>query len=168
MIGHPTVGIQHVVFQSFIRVPDFNNEGMNGADRDNEWRINTQSYLSDWEKIEIIPGKNLFNKSESPKISTGRRSLITRNTRIFGSLILVKLSNPILVESGKFKMKSAAHGTYLKALPSDNSFVEQTRDENELGTEWRIERIGVDVTRSYFGDFRFGDFVFNSPEYENM
>ena len=56
MIGHPTVGIQHVVFQSFIRVPDFNNEGMNGADRDNEWRINTQSYLSDWEKIEIIPG----------------------------------------------------------------------------------------------------------------
>ena len=58
-------------------------------------------------------------------------------------------------------MKSAAHGTYLKALPSDNSFVEQTRDENELGTEWRIERIGVDVTRSYFGDFRFGDFFFN-------
>jgi len=112
VIGHPTVGIQHVVFQSFIRVPDFNNEGMNGADLDNEWRINTQSYLSDWEKIEIIP-----------------------------------------VESGKFKMKSAAHGTYLKALPSDNSYVEQTRDENELGTEWRIERIGVDVTRSYFGDF---------------
>ena len=29
---------------------------MNGADRDNEWSINTQSYLSDWEKIEIIPG----------------------------------------------------------------------------------------------------------------
>ena len=43
----------------------------------------------------------------------------------------------------------------------------QTRDENELGTEWRIERIGVDVTRSYFGDFRFGDFFFNSPEYKN-
>ena len=78
MIGHPTVGIQHVVFQSLIRVPDFNNEGMNGADRDNEWRINTQSYLSDWEKIEIIPGKNRFEKSESPKIPTGRRSLITR------------------------------------------------------------------------------------------
>ena len=34
-------------------------------------------------------------------------------------------------------MKSAAHGTYLKALPSDNSYVEQTRDENELGTEPR-------------------------------
>ena len=68
----------------------------------------------------------------------------------------------ILVDTGKFKMKSAAHGTYLKALPSDNSYVEQTRDENELGTDWRIERIGVDVTRSYFGDFRFGDLHRNS------
>ena len=37
------------------------SKGMNGADRDNEWRINTQSYLSDWEKIEIIPGKKLLS-----------------------------------------------------------------------------------------------------------
>ena len=96
---------------------------------------------------------------------TDDRLLITRKTRIFGSLVLFKrIELIILVQSGKFKMKSAAHGTYLKALPSDNSYVEQTRDENELGTEWRIERIGVDVTRSYFGDFRFGDFVFNSTE----
>ena len=63
-------------------------------------------------------------------------------------------------------MKSAAHGTFLKALPSDNSYVEQTRDENELGTDWRIERIGVDVTRSYFGDFRFGDFRTGSQLYK--
>ena len=50
VIGHPTVGIRHVVFQSFVRVPDMNNDGENFG------RINTQAYYDLWENIDIVPG----------------------------------------------------------------------------------------------------------------
>ena len=57
------------------------------------------------------------------------------------------------MDSGGFRLKSSHFKTFLKATPGDGSFVEQTRDEHELGCLWQIQPIGVDVTRSYFGTF---------------
>ena len=58
-----------------------------------------------------------------------------------------------LVESGGFRLKSGHFKTFLKAESGDGAYVEQTRDENEMGCLWQIQPIGVDVTRTYFGTF---------------
>ena len=107
IIGHPTVGIRHVIFQSFLRVPDLNKD----ADQGGGDLINTQGFYDLWEHIEIVP------------------------------------------QSNGFQLKSGHWGTYLKALPGDGANVVQTRDGGEMGCLWQIEKIGVDVTRSYFGKF---------------
>jgi len=107
IIGHPTVGIRHVIFQSFLRVPDMNKD----VDQGGGDLINTQGFYDLWEHIEIVP------------------------------------------QSNGFQLKSGHWGTFLKALPGDGANVVQTRDGGEMGCLWQIEKIGVDVTRSYFGKF---------------
>ena len=107
IIGHPTVGIRHVIFQSFLRVPDLNKD----VDQGGGDLINTQGFYDLWEHIEIVP------------------------------------------QSNGFQLKSGHWGTFLKALPGDGANVVQTRDGGEMGCLWQIEKIGVDVTRSYFGKF---------------
>ena len=108
IIGHPVVGIRHVIFQSFLRVPDMNKDVEEGGGE----YINTQGFYDLWENIKLVPQA-----------------------------------------SGGFQLKSGHWGTFLKALPGDGAAVVQTRDGNEIGCTWQIEKIGVDVTRSYFGKF---------------
>ena len=108
IVGHPVVGVRHVIFQSFLRVPDMNKPEEEGGGE----FINTQGFYDLWEHIKLVP-----------------------------------------LSTGGFHLKSGHWGTFLKALPGDGGGVVQTRDGGEIGCTWQIEKIGVDVTRSYFGKF---------------